>query len=147
MKLLDIIKEQGGLLPDEFDFDISEKDLKIIHTVYKTLRKGVVLLRKGNYPEHLRYEEHIPKGKYRYELPKTFDYVTMDGDIFHIHFNRVFDNELPTYGIIFYVSRINDDGTETRISPKHIDDYEMIDIKNYVLLAVIKRFKGFRIEF
>jgi hypothetical protein len=147
MKLLDIIKEQGVLLPDEFDFDISEKDKKNIHAVYKLLRKGVVLLRKGDYPEHLRYEEHIPKGKYRYELPKTFDNVTMDGDIFHIHFNRVLDNELPTYGIKFYVSRINDDGTETPISPKHIDDYEMIDIKNYVLLAAIKRFRPYNIEF
>ena len=46
---------------------------------------------------------------------------------------------------IFYVSRINDDGTETRISPKHIDDYDMIDTKNYVLLAAINKFKPFNI--
>ena len=140
MKLLDIIKEQGlG------DSDIPEKKLKSIHTVYKALRKGVVTLHKDKEGFFNTNYESVIKGKYRYELPKTFDSVTMDGDIFHIHFNRVLDDELPTYGIMFYVSRINDDGTETRISPKHIDDYDMIDTKNYVLLAAINKFKPFNI--
>jgi hypothetical protein len=146
MKLLDIIKEQGGLLPDKFDFDISEKDKKNIYAVYKLLRKGVVLLRKGDYPEHLRYEEHTPKGKYRYELPKTFDSVILNNGLFLIQFNESFDKE-ATYGILFYVNRINDDGTETPISPKDSEDFDMHDIKNYVLLAAIKRFKPYRIEF
>ena len=133
----------GGPL-GEPDFDISEQKLKNINAVYKTFRKGVVTLRKGDYPEHLRYEGHVAKGKYRYELPKTFDSVIINQDLFHIQFNEVFDNE-ATYGIRFYVSRINDDGTETRISPKDNEDFDIIDIKNYVLLAVIKKFERFNI--